>query len=60
MPNDRVLSRLAAAQWWGNQVLPATASDVWVTDGLARYVKQCTPSNPPASPAFTWPLTISP
>jgi Peptidase family M1 domain/TPR repeat len=36
-PNDRALARLAAAQWWGNQVLPATASDVWVTDGLSRY-----------------------
>ena len=37
MPNDRVLARLAAAQWWGNQVLPATPSDVWVTEGLSRY-----------------------
>jgi len=36
-PNDRVLARLAAAQWWGNRLLPASASDVWITDGLARY-----------------------
>ena len=36
-PNDRVLSRLAAAQWWGNQVLPASLADAWLTDGLARY-----------------------
>lgn len=36
-PNERVLSRLAASQWWGSQVLPATASDVWLTDGLSRY-----------------------
>jgi aminopeptidase N len=36
-PNERVLSRLAAGQWWGSQVLPATASDVWLTDGLSRY-----------------------
>jgi aminopeptidase N len=36
-PNDRVLARLAAAQWWGNRVLPATPSDVWLTDGLSRY-----------------------
>jgi hypothetical protein len=35
--NDRVIARLVASQWWGNQVLPATRGDVWVTDGLARY-----------------------
>ncbi|MGA8367305.1 MAG: M1 family aminopeptidase [Candidatus Acidiferrales bacterium] len=38
-PNDRLLSRLAAGQWWGNDVLPASASDAWVTDGLARYAE---------------------
>ena len=38
-PNDRLLSQLAAGQWWGYQVLPATASDVWVTDGLSRYAE---------------------
>lgn len=37
--NDRILSRLAAGQWWGDRVLPATAADVWVTDGLARYAE---------------------
>jgi hypothetical protein len=37
--NDRMLAQLAAGQWWGNQVLPATASDVWVTDGLSRYAE---------------------
>ena len=37
--NDRLLSQLAAAEWWGNSVLPATASDVWVTDGLSRYAE---------------------
>ena len=37
--NDRLLSQLAAGQWWGYQVLPATASDVWVTDGLSRYAE---------------------
>jgi predicted negative regulator of RcsB-dependent stress response len=36
-PNDNLLSQLAAGQWWGNRVLPATASDVWLTDGLSRY-----------------------
>jgi tetratricopeptide (TPR) repeat protein len=35
--NDRVIARLVASQWWGNQVLPATRGDVWITDGLARY-----------------------
>ncbi len=37
--NDRLLSQLAAGQWWGYQVLPATASDVWITDGLSRYAE---------------------
>lgn len=37
--NDRMLTQLAAAQWWGNNVLPATPDDVWVTDGLARYTE---------------------
>jgi hypothetical protein len=35
--NDRLLSQLAAGQWWGNRVLPATPSDTWITDGLSRY-----------------------
>ena len=35
--NDRVIARLMASQWWGNQVLPATRGDVWISDGLARY-----------------------
>ena len=35
--NDRVIARLVASQWWGAQVLPATRSDVWISDGLARY-----------------------
>jgi len=35
--NDRVVARLVASQWWGNQVLPATRGDVWISDGLARY-----------------------
>jgi aminopeptidase N len=37
--NDRMLSQLAAGQWWGVQVLPATNSDVWITDGLSRYAE---------------------
>ncbi len=35
--NDRVIARLVASQWWGNQVMPATRGDVWISDGLARY-----------------------
>lgn len=35
--SDHTIARLVAAQWWGANVLPATASDVWITDGLARY-----------------------
>jgi len=37
--NDRLLSQLAAGQWWGDRVLPATAGDVWVTDGMSRYAE---------------------
>jgi tetratricopeptide (TPR) repeat protein len=36
-PNTRLLANLAAHQWWGTQVTAATASDPWITDGLARY-----------------------
>jgi hypothetical protein len=38
--SDRTLSRLVATQWWGNQVLPASMSDVWISDGLARYSEE--------------------
>lgn len=36
-PDTRLLSNLAASQWWGDQVMAASPSDVWITDGLARY-----------------------
>lgn len=36
--NQNELARLSAQQWWGNQVLPASPGDAWVTDGLAQYV----------------------
>ena len=35
--NARMLAHLVAAQWWGDQVMAASASDVWLTEGLARY-----------------------
>jgi aminopeptidase N len=37
--NERLLSQLAAEQWWGDRVLPQTASDAWLTDGLSRYAE---------------------
>ncbi len=37
---ERTIARLVAAQWFGNSVLPATAGDVWVTDGLSRYCEE--------------------
>jgi tetratricopeptide (TPR) repeat protein len=37
--NERLLSQLAAEQWWGDGVLPSTASDTWLTDGLSRYAE---------------------
>jgi tetratricopeptide (TPR) repeat protein len=35
--NDRLLAQLVARQWWENEVLPATPSDAWLAEGLARY-----------------------
>jgi aminopeptidase N len=35
--NYRLLAQLAAKQWWSNQVMPASTSDGWLSDGLARY-----------------------
>ncbi|HKO06037.1 MAG TPA: M1 family aminopeptidase, partial [Candidatus Acidoferrales bacterium] len=37
--NSRPLAQLAAGQWFGNRVLPATPDDVWLTDGLSRYAE---------------------
>jgi hypothetical protein len=38
-PNERILADLAAHQWWGSQVMAATPSDAWLTDGLSRYAE---------------------
>ena len=35
--NSRALAQLAAGQWFGNSVLPATSDDVWLSDGISRY-----------------------
>jgi tetratricopeptide (TPR) repeat protein len=37
--NYRLLARLAAQQWWGYEVMPASAADVWLSDGLSRYLE---------------------
>jgi Tfp pilus assembly protein PilF len=37
--NERLISQLAAGQWWGDRVLPSTSSDTWLTDGLSRYAE---------------------
>jgi hypothetical protein len=37
--NYRLLAQLAAQQWFGSEVLPASPGDVWVTDGLTRYLE---------------------
>ncbi len=34
---DKTIAKDIAAQWWGNQVLPASTNDVWISDGLAQY-----------------------
>jgi len=35
--SERAIAGLVAEQWWGAQVMAATPTDVWITDGLARY-----------------------
>ncbi len=35
--NFRLLARLAAGEWWANEVAPATPNDAWLADGLSRY-----------------------
>jgi Peptidase family M1 domain len=35
--NARQLANIVASQWWGDQVMAASPSDVWLTDGLSRY-----------------------
>jgi tetratricopeptide (TPR) repeat protein len=37
-PNDELLAQLAAGQWFGDRILPATPNDVWLTDGLSHYL----------------------
>jgi aminopeptidase N len=37
-PNEELLAQVAAGQWFGDRILPATANDVWLTDGLSHYL----------------------
>jgi len=37
---ERTIARLVAEQWFGNSILPASPSDVWITDGLSRYCEE--------------------
>jgi aminopeptidase N len=55
--NQSELANLAAGQWWGNQVLPASASDVWITDGLARYASAMYIEKTQGEPGFRRELT---
>ncbi|MBI4462128.1 MAG: tetratricopeptide repeat protein [Acidobacteria bacterium] len=36
-PNYRLLAREAVRQWWAFRTSPATVSDAWLDEGLARY-----------------------
>jgi len=36
-PNQQLMAQLAAGQWWGYSVLPASSNDTWLTDGLSYY-----------------------
>ncbi|HEX3436923.1 MAG TPA: M1 family aminopeptidase [Pseudacidobacterium sp.] len=37
MSNNRLLANTIAHQWWGSQVSPASLSDEWIMNGMARY-----------------------
>jgi aminopeptidase N len=37
--NYRLLAHLVAKQWFGYQVTPASSSDVWLSDGVSRYLE---------------------
>lgn len=36
-PNELLIAELVAEQWWNDEVLPASAADVWLSDGLSHY-----------------------
>ncbi len=55
--NQSELASLAAAQWWGSQVLPASPADRWVTDGLAAYAGAMYIEQTQGEPGFRRALT---
>lgn len=55
--NQSELASLAAGQWWGNQVLPASPADRWVTDGLAQYAGAMYIEQTQGEPGFRRELT---
>ncbi len=55
--NQPELASLAAGQWWGNQVLPASPADRWVTDGLAEYAGAMYVEQTQGEPGFRKQLT---
>jgi aminopeptidase N len=55
--NQTELASLAAGQWWGNQVLPASSADTWITDGLAQYVSAMYIEKTQGEPGFRRELT---
>jgi aminopeptidase N len=50
--NQTELASLAAGEWWGNQVLPASSADMWITDGLAQYVTAMYVERTQGEPSF--------
>ena len=55
--NQTELASVAAGQWWGNEVLPASAADRWITDGLAQYVSAMYIEKTQGEPSFRRELT---
>ena len=49
--NDRILSQLAAGQWWGDRVCPPPVPTSGSPTGYRATPKPCTRSNPAASPS---------
>jgi aminopeptidase N len=55
--NQTELASLAAGEWWGNQVLPASPGDRWITDGLAQYAGAMYIEKTQGEPGFRRELT---
>ncbi|HKS82600.1 MAG TPA: M1 family aminopeptidase, partial [Candidatus Acidoferrales bacterium] len=55
--NQAEIAHLAARQWWGNEVLPASESDDWITSGLGQYVSAMYIEKTEGEPGFRKELT---